>query len=132
MSFSDNFNACMERNQMPAPQELFSGKTLRETLEFLDHLHEAMENAGGAEVPLSVVATAGAAAGLSEGEALAVLGGAAANLAAGLYLTTAIGCVANAALRSALTAELESAPDGFAKEQVTLALNDVPQDSAPA
>ena len=64
MSFSDIFNACMERNHMPAPQELFSGKTLGETLEFLDHFHEAMENAGGAEVTLSTVATLGAAAGV--------------------------------------------------------------------
>jgi hypothetical protein len=113
-------------------QELFSGKTLGEALEILDRIHEAMENAGGDEVTLGTLATLGAAAGLSEGETFAVLGGAAANLAAGVYLSTAIGCVANAAVRSALTADLERAPDGFAKEQVTLALNDVPQDSAQA
>jgi hypothetical protein len=132
MSFSDTFNACMERNHMPAPQELFSGKTLLEALEILDQIHDALENAGGVEVTLGALAGLGPSLGLAGSGVLGVLGAAAADLTAGLYLSNAINCAAFAAVRSALTADLESAPDGFAKEQVTLALNDIPQDSAPA
>ena len=119
---------------MPAPQELFSGKTLKEALEILDQIHDALDNAGGVEVTLGALASLGPSLGLAESgvEVVGVLGAAAADLTAGLYLSNAIQCAAYSAVRSALTADLEGAPDGYAKEQVTLALNDIPQDSAQA
>lgn len=122
MSFEHEFNTCMHSSLLPTPTELVDSP--EEVLEFLDHLHTAAEAAGGMEITLEALETAGFALGPLLGEAAAVT-------VAG-YAGAVAGCMIGAGVVSVsdLLADNDVSPE--VREVVITAANDagVPVDDA--
>ena len=91
-TFSEKWALCMRGKGLPVPDI----DDVNEAVAFLDHIHQAIENTGDAEITIAALLSAGAVAGVDE-TALAVLGEVAQE-AAELYLAACTGCLGSVAI----------------------------------
>ena len=91
-TFSEKWGQCMRGKGLPVPD--IDG--VNEAVELLDHIHQAIENTGDAEVTIGVLLAAGAIVGVDEA-ALTVLGEVA-QVAAALYLLECTSCLGSVAI----------------------------------
>ena len=120
MSYSESYDQCMAQKHLPLLGEVFSHKTLSEAFEILDEIDQALEAAGGKEITLAALASAGPAMGLSESalEVVGLLAAGGANLAAHMYVIEAGKCLGFAVVKNSLFSELDALPSGDLKDQV--------------
>ncbi|WP_368622166.1 hypothetical protein [Paraburkholderia sp. BR13444] len=90
-AFSDRWAQCMQGSGFPVP----TVQDANEALEFLDKLHNALENSGGADVTIGALLAAGAVTGVDEA-ALATLGEVA-TVAVGVYIGACVACMGSVA-----------------------------------
>jgi hypothetical protein len=91
-TFSENWGKCMLGKGLPVPD--IDG--VNEAVKLLDHIHQAIENTGDAEVTIGGLLAVGAIVGVDEA-ALTVLGEVA-QVVAALYLLECTTCLGSAAI----------------------------------
>jgi hypothetical protein len=91
-TFSEQWGQCMRGKGLPVPDI----EGVNEAVDLLEHIHEAIENTGDAEVTIGALLAAGALVGIDEA-ALAVLGEVA-QVAAALYLLACTACLGSVAI----------------------------------
>ncbi|EEA01123.1 hypothetical protein BH160DRAFT_3557 [Burkholderia sp. H160] len=90
-AFSDRWTQCMQGSGFPVP----TVEDANEALDFLDKLHNALENSGGADVTIGALLAAGAVTGVDEA-ILATLGEVA-TVAVGVYIGACVACLGSVA-----------------------------------